>query len=649
METFSSIMGDQPISNRRYFAILIGIDAYPRRPLRSCVQDVHTIKECFEREMSSVHIQLLTASESYNLGMTMPLPSPSLWPTLTNVISALESATSKANCGDFIYIHYSGHGTRLEPIFDFSNSSTGDLALVLLKKDGSAEEFLKGPRLAGLLKAMVDKQLVVTLVLDCCFSASVYRNTDHNIRYLPLDLMVASTYPEDADGSLTSGATCSLYRDASMRDNWLLDPDRYAILTACGPHENAQGGHDGEYKKGEDTVWHGALSYFLSKALADYGFGRRHVDIHRHLCAKFREFDKAQHPVLFGNGDQGFFGPVDQDCSVRSICVVKRDGKSQLLAGQAHGIRDGDQFFLSPQGLRTCHGAEGDCVANVSCAGPLTSELELNIPQGLQTGWMAKQLTCSYLTSFPIQLASNLPQYDQLLAQLNRRSLGASVDTDKAPVFRIVLSDNDEYEILNESGQKIINIPTMPRNQTNINHLYETLEHLARFRMAKELTNLSPTCSFRESFDLRMIMDGRDFSSGECIEVQHNDIVEISMQNKGDTNLYAHVYDLGPCWQVRCILKSTYQTVLPWKDWWNKSQSNTLRLKIKMTIPLIMDNSCEDVIKIFITSQPTSFDLLELPKLDELAKRNNGDMISHRPCNVLEDWTAFDFPIRISR
>ena len=297
----SSKMDDQHTIPTHY-AILIGIKAYPNSSMESCVRDVQKIKECLESKLPGVDIQTLTAS-----GGDTPLENPESWPTCSNMTSALEMVTSRAQPGDFIYIHYSGHGTRLDPCYELSNQSIGDLALVLLDEDSSRLRLLPGPRLAGLLKSMVDKALVITLVLDCCFSASVYRNGDLNVRYLSCGRIGALTYPPIPEYDLADGNTRSTSRDASMRDNWLLDPDRYTILAARGPHESAKSGSEAN-EKGER---YGALSYFLFKTLSDRGLGRRHKDIHRHFCARFWESCQVKHPVLYGNEDQAFFGRVD--------------------------------------------------------------------------------------------------------------------------------------------------------------------------------------------------------------------------------------------------------------------------------------------------------------------------------------------------
>jgi hypothetical protein len=141
-----------------YYAVLIGIDAYPERPLHSCVSDIRRIKEFLNRKVVLADIQSLTASRSLIADVLTPAEDPERWPTCCNMILAPEKITCEAKRGDFVYIHYSGHGTRIRAStpFAFSNTSTGDLALVLLGGErGDRLNYLKGPTLAGLLNNMV--------------------------------------------------------------------------------------------------------------------------------------------------------------------------------------------------------------------------------------------------------------------------------------------------------------------------------------------------------------------------------------------------------------------------------------------------------------------------------------------------------------
>lgn len=619
-----------------HYAILIGINAYPNRPLESCVRDVQKIKECLESKPLAIDIQTLTA----NSGDTSLEHSES-WPTCRNVTSALETITSRAQPGDFIYIHYSGHGTRLDPCYERSNQSTGDLALVLLDEDGSRAMSLPGPRLANLLKAMVDKALVITLVLDCCFSASVYRDRDPNVRYLSCSRIGASTYLSIPEYDFADGNTRSTSRDASMRDNWLLNPDQYTILAACGPHEKTKGGSEAN-EKGER---YGALSYFLFKALSDQGLEKRHKDIHRHLCAKFWEFCQVQHPVLYGNGDQAFFGRVDPYRNARFTSIFERDRSLRLLTSLAHGLRVDDRFALSPFGSSSDRDIEENFIVNVTQLWPLTSELELlGTPHNPQTGWIAEPLTCSYLSDFLVRLAPELSPQDEWWAALKERSLSICIDSEQDPAFQVVLS-NDEYAILDEYDRRIINLPAMPRDQTDTSRVCNILEHLTRFRMTKNITNEMPRAAFKESLDIQLRANRKGFNPEKQIEVQHDDIVELVMKNVGETALYVYVYNLGPLWQV----KGMSHEVIPERNHdreWKFTGISSKR--IRMTIPPAMSDYrlCENIIKIFVTSQPTSFDSLELPNIDELGKTTIEDRINRPDDHESKDWVAFNFPIR---
>jgi hypothetical protein len=58
--------------------------------------------------------------------------------------------------------------------------------------------------------------------------------------------------------------------------------------------------------------------------------------------------------------------------------------------------------------------------------------------------------------------------------------------------------------------------------------------------------------------------------------------------------------------------------------------------------------SCEDILKVFVTSQPTSFDLLELPRLGGRAKMPEADRTGREVGDGLENWAAMNFSIHIS-
>ncbi|KAH8765338.1 putative caspase [Diaporthe sp. PMI_573] len=639
-----------------HYAILIGINAYPSSPLKSCVRDAQNTKNYLEGKLKSVHVRIFTATESPDLMSRGPIEPPARWPTFSNVRASLMAITSSAKAGDFLYIHYSGHGIRGQPYGTFSNRSTGDLALVLLDgEEADSERYLWGPELASLLKALVDKDVVVTLVLDCCFSASVYRNDDNSdIRSLPYDLEVDLRHPLSRQNSL--GGDLAGNRDASMLPNWLIDPDGYAILAACGPHEVAKGIKD------QDGQRHGALSYYLLESLRTCGgVGKRLDAIHRRLCAIFRDSWKQQNPVLFGNKRQGFFGPVSLETDDTLISIVDSGGYLQLQAGQAHGVCDGDRFEICStiSGPREDDSAldGGQVIGRATRVGALTSVLEiLRSPSiAVQTGWVAKPLFQRSLRSFPVQLALGSINPDDGLAAMRNQSLYVRTDQGTGgppPSFHVTSNSLGEFEILDQYCQRITSLRTWQQDQTHIGRVWDVVEHLVRYSMVRELGGETANVPFRLSFDIQITKASADSVSPNCVtDVKHNDRLELTVTNKGNDRLYLYIFDMGPYWQVENILRGGYEVIPPTQR--EEGFEGTCRKKLKMVVPSKIRERgqrwCEDIIKVFVTSQPTSFDLLELPVLGRSAKKKaSGGRIPEGTNCSAEAWVAFNFCFHIS-
>ncbi|KAG9497350.1 hypothetical protein J7337_010210 [Fusarium musae] len=211
---------NEPVSPGHH-AILIGIGTYPaeyKASLKGCVRDKQQIRSLLEQQPFHINIQTLTAMQTSDSSTTGPVEHPATLLTYDNVIKAFSELADVAQSGDYIYIHSSGHGARMTPetTKPFSNQHTGDLTLVLLGgENGDEVKPLGGYKLAVYLNAMVEKRLVVTLALDCCFAASVYCLDRPNIRFLRTGPGLASAY--FADKSLSEQdkeATGSEYRDS---------------------------------------------------------------------------------------------------------------------------------------------------------------------------------------------------------------------------------------------------------------------------------------------------------------------------------------------------------------------------------------------------------------------------------------------------
>lgn len=213
-------------SKPSHHALLIGIDAYQQKPLQGAVRDVQRIQAYLQEVLPSISVITLTASNCLKAESNIPVEDPQRWLTHHNIRSAFRRITDLAREGDFVYIYFSGHGTRETLNAKSYNEFSGDLAFVILTSVvEDPETYLFGRSFAYLMNGMVLKGLVVTAILDCCYAGSVYRcegSSDPGIRCLPFDKGIASRV--SIEGAQPSDIPSNFeHRDASMLPNWLIN------------------------------------------------------------------------------------------------------------------------------------------------------------------------------------------------------------------------------------------------------------------------------------------------------------------------------------------------------------------------------------------------------------------------------------------
>ncbi|KAF4502351.1 caspase [Fusarium agapanthi] len=648
-------MAENQSASPRYHVILIGIDAYPAKyksSLKGCVRDTQQIRSLLEQQAFHINIQTLTATQSSDSSITGPVEDPATLPTDENVIRAFRSLTDAAQPGDYIYIHYSGHGTRIAPTTKaFSNQHTGDLALALLSgEDGDEVRPLGGYRLAVSLNAMVLKGLVVTLVLDCCFAASIYRLDRPDIRFLRIDPDLASAYFADKNSSEQDEETPnSDYRDVSMLPSWLINPNGYALLAACGPHEEA-----GEIiLKGES---HGALSHFLNLSLRDGGLNRKHKNIFYRLSSKFRGHSIQQNPALYGNKDQGFFGENNFTNSRSMVLVVRNGQHFALQAGQAHGVSDGDEFILYPSSILESNEALHTNLVKttVERAGPLTSLLRLDdsTVATSENDWVAEPQTRQALGQFSVSFSEKISLQAPWPEALTRYGMAHAGKQALASWFH-VHNINNEYKILTRDGEEVMNLPSLPQSKTTADDVAAVLEHLARYQLVRSLSNPFAEEDFRTSFDINIVRAADHFGPDTLVNVEQDrgnaSMFELKLQNHGTKVLYLYILDLGPLWQIEDIYCGSYAVVPPYNQN-ERFMTGSFTKKFRTMVPDELRQKCieecHDTLKVLVTSQPTSFDLLELPKIGHALKKRSPTDNDRSGGSSAEQWIAFSFPLR---
>ncbi|RYP16784.1 hypothetical protein DL767_010131 [Monosporascus sp. MG133] len=610
-----------------YWAVLIGINFYPQdKCLEGCVRDAESVKQYLEAGPKPVDIVILTATKPSDPRSTRPVEKPDFWPTRKNAVSSLNRILGTAKKGDFVYIHFSGHGTRRDHSGEHPNKKPGNLAFVLFEDNEHGSSYLNGPVLASCLRKMAGKGLIVTLVLDCCYSGSVLRGGDDcsaDVRAVKYKPGVDAAFPQELHMDCSdSGNT---FRNSEIAsDQWLVNPDGYTILSACGPHERA-------WECKVEGQRRGALTYFLIDALS--ALRKRdaevtHQSLYQHLHTRFHVSWPRQTPMRYGNGKRSFFGRLGIASDPSFVSVYRADDDRLCLgAGQAHGVYKGDEYAVYPFHLSEVSAGQirgtAPAIVRVDTVRCLTSDLVGVKPASaahIKTGWKAKPITYLSPLKISVRLAASVGsphQWQEAAKQqcfLNLRP--ANGDTEPC-TFNVTVNDHEEYEIFDGSHEPVVSLPTIPLNTNGaINRVVDILQHLATFKYFEGVENRSPSAFFEGSFSL---LPDRATGMSGYFEVGHGDAWGFAVENSSDRPLYIAIFNFTPSWQVVNLVSQAgegdFMVVPPKEDGNNGRQEIRLRMEVPQSLQSRGKNQCEDIVKVFITSKATSFPSMVLPEI----------------------------------
>jgi len=190
--------------------------------------------------------------------------------------------------------------------------------------------------------------LVVTLVLDSCHSGGATREMSGDDRIRGEEFIDTTPRPRDSlVASLQELAqnwqtATENSRNITVVNGLLPEPKGYTLIAACRHNEFA-------YEKVfEGTERNGALTYFLLKALRQYGTEISVEDVFNQISNQVHKEFERQTPMLMGETDRTFLGGQSVGAS-RKVPVMKVDIKKnrvQLQMGQASGIKKGAEFDI---------------------------------------------------------------------------------------------------------------------------------------------------------------------------------------------------------------------------------------------------------------------------------------------------------------
>jgi hypothetical protein len=630
-----------PEENNRW-AVLIGIDGYLGRPLKGCVNDVEMMRGYLEDSVPPVRVRALTAPTSPDTGNPPAQEDPTQLPTFSNIRNTLEQVLQISKAGDLIYVHFSGHGARLQrPELKEGDRNSGSVALVVLDDSGTGYIELNGLFLAFMLKRMAEKGLRVTLVLDCCFSGHVFRHgeaTETAIRTWTDDLTIATSY-EETEGYEEFLPSC-FTRDARSLPSWLVDPEGYTIITACGPHEAAQ-----EMEDANGKVF-GVLSFYLHETLAmleRHALQTFHDTLYGHLVAMVHDKWPKQTPMCYGRNKFSFFREILAGPASSNIMAISNNKKLVLEAGQAHGVYEGQEYTIHPfWTVKNDHDHSQKILfkAKVSFVGSITSVLEPMIPfPSLNTGsmsWNAKPTPHFSTSRTLVGLLPSVTNHLAISSAVNEsHSFGIvhKLSGSEHCSFFVACHRDRFYEILDADQKGLPGITPIPlAGNDSLGHLLDRLEHLAKYNSFKLNRLPSSDSDLLESFIITLSdVDIKEHDPGQIIEMQNEQRLNLITKNLGtEDTLYVTVLNFTPSWEIQYLsgdIGGNGFDIIPKKNL-RLFLTGVSNIPFTMVVPehLKCEGQCEDTIKIIVTRKPTSFESWILPSLSDALRTRSSDL-----------------------
>ncbi|PBK64094.1 hypothetical protein ARMSODRAFT_962578 [Armillaria solidipes] len=283
----------QRLDASRFWAVLIGIDAYKTSPLRGCVSDALTMESYLVKDLGvpKGRIQRLLGPTEHRSLNDFSVPSR------VNIVSSLHSLVHnpEIEMGDNIIIYFSGHGSCYSPSDLDHNAGAGSIEALcpMDREDLDADDVLipdiSDREINCILKEISrTKGNHITFILDCCHSGSVTRGIDESgIRTIrPLPRASLKSMLDTAEEMMKSFAGYH----SILAEDWCPDMTSHVVLAACKEYQFAR------EVKGKDG-FNGFFTQALLRTLRsnDLTEESTYIDLIRALpCATY------QSPVVAG-------------------------------------------------------------------------------------------------------------------------------------------------------------------------------------------------------------------------------------------------------------------------------------------------------------------------------------------------------------
>jgi len=207
----------------------------------------------------------------------------------SNIISSIKRITTKAQIGDCVFIHFSGHGQQAT---DLNGDENDDLDEAIIPYDAQ-KYYSKGVyqgenhiiddelnELLTSLRAKVGKEGTILTLIDACHSGDVTRG---------LELEGAEQTELVIRGTAENFVIPKLINNKPRTNNTKMKNLKWVVISASMPYQNNY-----EYKK--DAIYYGSLSYAFVLAMGDLKQGITFNELFKVIQQKRKEINVSNFP-----------------------------------------------------------------------------------------------------------------------------------------------------------------------------------------------------------------------------------------------------------------------------------------------------------------------------------------------------------------
>lgn len=408
-----------PAFARENHALLIGANQYPsleeRWWLKGPANDVQLVAEYLTTDAP-------VAFAAENVTVLSDGVAGAEAPTLAAIRGAFAELTAEVEAGDFVYLHFSGHGTQA-PALDPATELDG-LDELFLPVDigpwsdqvGEVENALVDDEIGALIDGLRAKGANVWAVFDSCHSGTATRaveTEDVRVRQLPPEALGIDLEGVEVSRSVDPRTTEAPFDAGAGEGSFVAF---FAAQTnEVTPEKNLPKGKPGRKPQG-------VFTWTLMETLAEYPnatYGQVGQEVLRRYAVK--NLAKST-PLFEGDLDQVVFGG-EGGARVSQWQAEVSEAGFAIPAGELHGLAEGDVLAVMGSAAAADDAALGyvelTSVETFSSVGQAVERDGTVLPADLPKGVTLRKLDAALDFTLTVALpASSSAPADALLAAL---------------------------------------------------------------------------------------------------------------------------------------------------------------------------------------------------------------------------------------